>query len=192
MKDWHWPARHETHTPDKTGFPWEPWLTRDAIEILDRTIFPKTKIFEFGSGGSTVWYAERCQFVDAIEHDPEWVRFVMRAIVHFKLRNACVFYGQVKHYPEGRDDYSPYLDFAAELIGRDGPKFGPYDLVVVDGRCRVKSVMLAAPYVRPGGRIVLDNAERSWYAPVRGVLAGWAVQETSNGLWRTDIYTKPE
>ncbi len=186
MKDWHWHARPAGHTPDKTGEPWEPWLTREAIEILDRTIFPKTKLFEFGAGGSTIWYAERCLFVDSIEHDPAWLRFVTSAIVHYKIRNACVFYGS------SDNNYAHYLDFAAEILGRDGQKFGPYDVVVVDGRCRVKSVRIAAPHVRPGGRIVLDNAERPYYAPVREILKGWEVRETSNGLWRTDIYRKPE
>jgi hypothetical protein len=180
-----WPPRHETHTPDKTGHPWEPWLTREAIEILDKTLFPSTKLFEFGSGGSTVWYARRCQFVDSIEHDADWLRIVNRAIVFHQLRNVCVFYGN----PE--NNYTHYLSFAGEILAKNGPKFGPYDVVIVDGRCRVKSVMTAAPYVRPGGRIVLDNAERPYYAPVRDILKGWTIQETTNGLWRTDIFTKP-
>lgn len=179
-----WPPRPEGHTPDKTGAPWEPWLTREAIEILDRTLTRETKLFEFGSGGSTLWYSQRCLFVDSIEHDSEWLRFVSRMLVHYQLRNTCVFYGS------SDNTYADYLDFASHILGKRGPKFGPYDVVVVDGRCRVKSVRLAAPHIHPGGLLVLDNAERPWYAEVRSILSGWSVQETSNGIWRTDFFRK--
>lgn len=180
-----WPDRPNGHTPDKTGHPWEPWLTREAIGILERRLTKTMKLFEFGSGASTIWYAKRCLFVDAVEHDPVWSRRVSRAIVDSGIRNACVFLES----PD--NEYAAYLASARENLESRGPKFGPYDVVVVDGRERVRSVRIAAPNVPPGGLLVLDNAERERYAEVRTILSGWEVQETSNGIWRTDIYTKP-
>lgn len=179
-----WPPRPEGHTPDKTGAPWEPWLTREAIEILDKTLTPRMKLFEFGAGASTLWYAKRCLFVDAVEHDPIWACLLSKAIASDGIRNACVFFGS----PE--NGYKEYLALAMASLERRGPKFGPYDVVVVDGRCRVRSVRIAAPYVRPGGLLILDNAERPWYSEVRSILSGWSVQETSNGIWRTDLFRK--
>lgn len=180
-----WPPRPEGHTPDRTGRPNEPWLTREAIGILEKILVPKTKLFEFGSGASTIWYAKRCLFVDAVEHDPVWAQMVSQAIVGDGIRNACVF------HESPANGYAAYLACAREALESRGPKFGPYDVVIVDGRERVRSVQIAAPNVPPGGLLVLDNAERERYAEVRIILSGWEVQETSNGLWRTDIYRKP-
>lgn len=49
-----------------------PWLTRDAIELLEQLIKPTDVLLEFGSGRSTIWFAQRCRRVISIEHHPHW------------------------------------------------------------------------------------------------------------------------
>ncbi len=112
------------------------------------------------------------------------MHLVNRAIFNYGIRNACVSYGSPENV------YSEYLTVAREFLESCGGKLGPYDVVVVDGRERVRSVSIAAPLLKPGGILVLDNAERERYAEVRKILSSWEVTETSNGIWRTDIYRK--
>lgn len=174
-----WPNRPDGHTPDKTGHPWEPWLTREAIGVLEETLTPASSLFEFGAGASTVWYAKRCKIVNAIEHDPSWVNAVTNALTEEGLATRV-------NFGSSDNNFEHYLIAAKNIM----EMFGPYDVVIVDGRCRVKSVAIAAPHVRPGGLLLLDNAERTYYREVHSILSGWDLRETSNGIWRTDIYRK--
>ena len=54
-----------------------PWLTLGAIVALEQYIFktdpvPK-RVLEFGSGGSTIFFARRAEFVQSIETDRNWM-----------------------------------------------------------------------------------------------------------------------
>lgn len=49
-----------------------PWWSFAAIQAADR-LFPGKRIFEWGSGGSTLRYAQMGCEIIAIEHDPLWL-----------------------------------------------------------------------------------------------------------------------
>src|SRR3984885_13537361 len=48
-----------------------PWLSFSAVDYLEEPI-PGRRVFEFGSGMSTLWFAERCREVVSVESNPEW------------------------------------------------------------------------------------------------------------------------
>src|SRR3990167_9685848 len=51
----------------------KPWLTDEAIQFLDKFLKEAPKIvLELGSGGSTVWFAERAYNLISFEHDIRW------------------------------------------------------------------------------------------------------------------------
>ena len=52
--------------------PDRPYYVPRAIEHLERLIDRSTSVFEWGSGVSTLWWAERVGTVTAIEHDETW------------------------------------------------------------------------------------------------------------------------
>src|ERR1019366_2881355 len=56
-------------TPLSSGV---PWLTFRTIDFLTNCLRPDMTVFEFGSGGSTIFIARRVRTVVSIEHDPEW------------------------------------------------------------------------------------------------------------------------
>jgi putative heme iron utilization protein len=45
-----------------------PWLTKEAILLLERLLRPDDIGLEFGSGRSTIWFAERVEKLISIEH----------------------------------------------------------------------------------------------------------------------------
>src|SRR5437762_2857857 len=49
-----------------------PWLTYPAIEFLAARVRPEMRVFEYGSGQSTLWWAARVRQVISCEHDPAW------------------------------------------------------------------------------------------------------------------------
>ena len=49
-----------------------PWYTYPAIEYLSNLDLAQKRVFEYGSGNSSLWWATRCQEIVAIESDREW------------------------------------------------------------------------------------------------------------------------
>jgi hypothetical protein len=41
-----------------------PWLPFDVIRLLADEVLPTSRVFEFGGGGSTAWFADRAAAVD--------------------------------------------------------------------------------------------------------------------------------
>jgi LPS sulfotransferase NodH len=135
-----------------------PWLPFEIIDRLDQFLTPTARVFEYGGGGSTLWMAERAGEVVTAEHDPQWAD-VLRAQTA-DLANATLL---VRSAADDYADYVPAID--------DYPD-GYFDVVVVDGRERVRCFERAVPKVRPGGLLLLDDTERSRYAPAFEIAAG--------------------
>lgn len=155
---------------------------REAITFLERILIPeKTKVLEFGAGASTLWIARRSLRIDSVEHDQAWALKVKTEIARSKIENVSVHYGR----PD--NGYREYVELGKKVA----KERGPFDLVLVDGRERVRCVEAVCASVKSGGYLVLDNAERPRYAEARKALSLWEIRETSNGIWRTDIFRKP-
>ena len=74
--------------------------------------------------------------------------------------------------------------YAAQISGFPD---GCFDLIIIDGAERNECIRAAASKVRPGGWIVVDNAECAWdYSP----LGEYRRTATGNGVWQTDIFIR--
>ena len=117
-----------------------PWISYDAQEVLARHLTSKSRVLEFGSGMSTLWYAERAGEVFSIESDAEWVAAVKPTLP----ANATI------KLAETREEY---LAFPEQ----------PYDLIMVDGHSRNACIVAALPFLAPRGALYLDNSDRERY-----------------------------
>jgi predicted O-methyltransferase YrrM len=168
----------------------EPWLTEAANRFLE-IYFQSRKnisILEFGSGASTLWFV--CQnnagFIHSIEHDKAWFKVVEASMVHaIKSSNGrCVGHFELLD--------APYYD---------KPKFGAYDLILVDGIDRVECIQHSKPHLNEKGILILDNSEREEYLPGIELLRDWPRIETYQLTpdkygytypgWKTTIFFKP-
>ena len=129
-----------------------PWLTEGAIDFLAAYLDHGMAVLEFGAGGSSIWMAPRCTLT-TVEHDPMWLDRVAAEI-------DVTTWTRVLH---------PLPYHSHHIIGR------PYDLVLVDGRGRVECAKAVVDQIKPGGVLMLDNAERGHYAEVGVMCAGWNV-----------------
>lgn len=125
---------------DRHGNPM-PWLTYPAIEYLKRRDFSGMDVFEFGSGYSTAYFSSHARSVTAAEHQVEW---------RDKVLAMCKGRNNVEIIVAGNEkDYLATID----------SKGGGYDIIVVDGEWRLACMKAAIKKLRPGGIIILDDAE---------------------------------
>lgn len=130
----------------------EPWWVPESIPFADDLIQSAWRVLEFGSGGSTIWIADRCDQIISVDDSPIWasrVNAMKRGNVSMKLRPR------------------PYHGICQRLRKES------FDMVVVDGRDRVACMRAAKPLIRVGGWMVLDNAERDKYKPGSDLFSGW-------------------
>ena len=123
-----------------------PWLGKKVIEYLESILTKDMDVLEHGSGGSTLWFASRVKRVTACEHDSAWKTEIQ------------------KQAPEN----------VVLMDARIPEKSVPFDLFLIDGepiQNRAEWIQWATYLVKPGGWIVLDNANRPEYAKEREELA---------------------
>lgn len=127
---------------DAAGHP-VPWYTYPAIEYLKQLDFTGKTVFEYGSGNSTLFWANAAARVVSVEDDEGWY-----ATISQKIPAHCQLILET--------DLAAYVD----VIDRFEE---PFDVIVVDGaargRTRLKCSKAAVRHLRPGGLIILDNSD---------------------------------
>ena len=161
-----------------------PWWTFPAIDAVERWIAARSRpvrIFEYGSGASTVWLARRAAEVVSVEHDAGFAKIAapMLALPNVELRVIePVRANGTPRAGSGRSgyedcDFSAYVDSIADGAAR-------YDLIVIDGRARDACLRRAWDCLDPGGLVVFDNSRRRRY---QAALASVGCPLTRYGGW---------
>lgn len=181
----------------------QPWLTSDALVLMDQLLASTSRGLEYGSGGTTAWFAERVAFVDSVEGVKDWHAATERDLAERRIDNVALHLANHEELGHGSPEHRrAYVGAAPDLVP------GALDFVLVDGEYRDECAMRALELLRPGGLLVLDNAEvylpgetRSpWrvdrpasalWEQVADQLSGWRRLVTTNGVWDTVIWIKP-
>ena len=147
-----------------------PWWTYRAIDVVEAYLSGlaaegrRIRVFEYGSGASTLWLAKRADEVHSVEHHREFGEHLATTLsaypnVHFRIvppvpsNNPTI--GSQKEGNAG-------LDFADYVAAIDEVP-GEFSLIVIDGRAREACLQRAADRLEPGGMIVFDNTRRRRY-----------------------------
>jgi hypothetical protein len=145
-----------------------PWFSYPAIDWLAVRIRATDRVFEWGSGSSTLWFSRHAASVVTVEHDPAFADRLHRE------RPANVTLLQRPAMGEDASEVgSPYASAIVECEP-------PFDIIVVDGKERNACIEQAIPALAEDGIIVVDNSDRAAYSPGLATLAG-------AGLWRVDF-----
>lgn len=153
-----------------------PWMTYDAIDYLSEICKPEMNIFEWGSGGSTLFFAKRCNQIISIEHDVEWKSFVEDKAKELSVTNSEVIAIEGKKIDNfASKDYRNPSHFVSHDKNSTGLSFEDYarsieaypkehfDIIVIDGRVRNCCTALAIGHVKKGGYLIVDNSDRKYY-----------------------------
>ena len=140
-----------------------PWWSLSAIREMEKHLNHSHRVFEWGSGGSSVFLAKRCKELTTIEHDPDWFEQVGAIINEQEIGNSQLLQRETNLENEKRFLASPY---ATALQSK-------HDVIVIDGEdhfgpesrwsARESCFYLAEKWVsKDGGLIVVDD---SWRYP---------------------------
>jgi hypothetical protein len=161
-----------------------PFINFQAAAWLNNYLKNKSnlKVFEFGSGGSTLyWLSFKAQVV-SIEHDEGWYEKIKRCFsstdkIDYRLvkaESSASDSDRVNGDPadpdlsiSGLDQYKgcSFSNYVSQI--NDFPD-QYFDLIMVDGRARPACLVQSLAKVKAGGIIVLDNSDRPHYTKLTG------------------------
>ena len=136
-----------------------PWISYNAIEEVKSHLTKTSKVLEFGSGGSTIFFSGLVSQVVSVENNSDWINFLISEIKNKSIDNVELISCSYDHRSTGSFYNS---DYAQKVLD------DYYDTILID--CKEVSNYEARPYcfklsehsVKQNGIIILDD---SWRYP---------------------------
>lgn len=167
-----------------------PWWTLDSMSLVDEFLRqrPNARVFEWGSGASTLWLEKRAGQVTSVEYDPQWFA-VMATLVTAptRLLHTPAIPSDTPVVPSGMWGHRglDYLDYVNAIETVDGD----FDLIVIDGRARTACLEKAVSRLTPEGMVVFDNTNRVRYQAALRSMRDQLAAITTTGLTPTLPYS---
>jgi hypothetical protein len=149
----------ESRPVDTKGDP-IPWLNYAVIDFIDSKLKKTMKVWEWGSGYSTIWFSERVGTVESVEDDYQWYE---------KIRGELKGNAKINYCDQKRDYVEKILE-SEEM----------YDVIQIDGSHRSDCAKIAIQKLQPNGFIVFDNSDSKEFDDA----IVWLEQ---NGFYRIDF-----
>lgn len=159
-----------------------PWIPFDVMIWLEAVVNKNMRVFEWGSGGSTIWFAQHCQSVMSVEIDGVWVKKIEARAKELKLDN-------IEGFHIAKDD--PYYSNVIEIQPQK------FDLIFIDGKERKRCAVAAIKKVAKGGIILFDNSDAVAHEkdiePLEATKWPYTRIESDGvgGHWAATIWRKP-
>jgi hypothetical protein len=118
-----------------------PWYTYPAIEYLRNLDFTDKTVFEYGSGNSTLFWADRVKRIVSVEDNADWFNKINLK----RKSNSELLLRPSKH----------------EYIHAIHEKNDIYDIVITDGNHRPECARQLEGRVHDNGMVMLDNSD--WF-----------------------------
>jgi hypothetical protein len=166
---WVWLASYKKDFLISKKWPWLPFDLIDYLLLLD---LKGKNILEYGSGSSTLFWVSRSSNVVSIEHDPVWyskIKGILTQGSKLDYRLVTPEDSEKKGDPADPDMYfSNSPDFKnksfkhyVEQIDEFPP--GYFDVIMIDGRSRPACIKHSVQRIKPGGVLIVDDADRDYY-----------------------------
>lgn len=196
----HWTPRYIydrlSYIVYQRSHPDAPWLRQEMIRILESWLKPDDRGFEWGSGRSTIWFAERIGSLVSVEHSPDWHRQVQATLKAKGVKNVeCYLCQNEVEYCKVASKYPPES----------------FDFCLIDGLVRDECALAAISLVKPGGIVIVDDYNRylptqsrspytrrpeqgpetPLWAVYQDRVKAWRKIRTTDGVTDTALWVKP-
>jgi hypothetical protein len=171
-----------------------PWMSWKAIDFLQGHITPGLRVFEWGGGGSTIFFADRGCHVTTVESSEFWKQVIQNRYRATERSGSL----EIRFIPAETRDPRAVTDYIQSID--DG---APWDIIVIDGLeeayiSRIDCIRHISGAVRKGSIAVLDDSYRSGYKDAPNILQGWerrvfrGLGSGRLGVTQTDVYYAPQ
>jgi hypothetical protein len=186
-----------------------PWITFDAITHLEKYLKRDINVFEYGSGGSTLFWLRHHAICTSVEHDSHWFSLIHDRVGQSPQLNYRLVLPETNDLPNPNKDVADPQQYLSASPPFENHTFRSYvkqiddspdnffDVVLIDGRARPACIAHSTTKIKVGGLLILDNAERSYYtAKTRSYLDGFqrktffGVGPCGLSMWQTDLYIR--
>jgi len=193
-----------------------PKIVKASMDWLEPKIQKSWKVFEWGTGLSTIYWAERVAEIISIEDNKKWRDSITKQLENRQLKNCIIHLILPDKLPIKKHIINNKI---AERLTQDPTKYISkhsltsiyksyvkkidsfsdeyFDLIFIDGRARASCIKHAIDKLRPGGYLMLDNSERCIYNIAKRLIKAWdSIMFFGRGIpprnkWYTTIWTKP-
>ena len=167
-----------------------PWWTYGAIDAVEEWLAGRdgdVRVFEWGSGASTIWLARRVASVRSVEHHGGFGTMIQEQLTAWPTARLDIVEPVPSDSPmissakegHGRLDFTDYVRHIDTIDG-------PFGLIVIDGRAREACLTAALDRLEPDGIIVFDNTLRRRYR--RAIAVAPVAEKVYRGLTPTLPY----
>jgi hypothetical protein len=150
-----------------------PWFVEGTSQWLKNNITKEHIIFEYGSGGSTLFFSDLAKKIISVEHDPEWYTELSHIIetlkkdnIEYKLiRPEKINATTILYKPENYSSQdSKNIGYSFQTYVTSIETFPDvFDFIIIDGRARPSCMMTAPKKIKKNGYVVVDDSERIEY-----------------------------
>ena len=133
---------------------YKPFISDNATAFFEEIVEPKFRVFEYGSGESTIWFAQRAAYVITVEDVKEWLKMVLERLKDLGLDHKAE--GLYMPWEMGPDSLQMIQEYAESINQYPDNSF---DLVFCDGLAHARSrcPALVMSKVKVGGWLVIDD-----------------------------------
>lgn len=181
----------------------KPWLTKDAVNFLEKKLNKNSICFEWVSGRSATWFAKKVKYLISVENNIKWYKKVKVMLENRRLDNVRYLF-----FNEDERKDNPKISNYASAINEYNDEI--FDFILVDGIFREYCALNSIPKLKKGGFLIVDNIQ--WFLPsfikcqsLKGtdekpITENWKnlkklregeIIWTTNGINDTGIFIKP-
>lgn len=122
-----------------------PWWGKSVIDLVSKKLKDSMRVFEWGMGNSTLFWSQYVAEVVSIESDIEWYNRMTEIIPSNVRAEYCL------------------LEYGGEYCQKILNEEKQFDIILIDGRDRVRCAYNSVVKLKEDGVIIWDNTEREEY-----------------------------
>lgn len=122
-----------------------PWWGKTIIDLVVKKLSKDMRVFEWGMGNNTLFWSQYVSEVVSIESDLYWYKKMLEIIP----RNVRAQYCE--------------LEYGGEYCQKIIDEQEKFDIILIDGRDRVRCAINSLEKLKENGIIIWDNTDRDEY-----------------------------